>query len=70
MLLKTARRIAATHRPEEGGPVVCPVCTRLGVGSNGGPVAWPCSPYREATPVLAAAGELRVLPNEAGPVGP
>jgi hypothetical protein len=64
MSLKAARGIVATHRPVEGGPVGCPVCTRLGVGSNGAPVAWPCSPYRQAVPVLEAAGELRPPPEE------
>ena len=59
--LEDARANAAAHRPAEGRPGVCPVCTRLGVGNHQGPVLWPCDPYRSAVPVLRAAGEQRLL---------
>lgn len=55
--LATAQAIIAAHQPEDRQPGVCPVCTRRGVGSNGGPVSWQCAPYSMAARVLREAGQ-------------
>lgn len=64
MPLKTAREVAAEHRPQDGAGPVCPACTRLGVGNSRGPVWWPCDPYWSARAALHAAGEARPVPDD------
>lgn len=50
----TAEMILRTHvaAVAADGAKACVVCTRLGCGSNGAPVAWPCDSVRNANEVL------------------
>ena len=57
-----AHQAAETHRPTDDAPNVCPFCTKLGYGSFGTAVAWPCTPYQLASAELKRRGELRPPP--------
>lgn len=60
----THERNVVDHRPNPGRPDVCPVCTGRGVGSNSGPVRWPCTPYVESRAYLKRLGRQRPVPEE------
>lgn len=60
--IAAAEATVRTHRPVEGGPVICPKCTERGVGGSAEPVAWPCAPYTSSLALLKRHGRPVPLP--------